>query len=193
MQSSSCSSSSSSSSLQPLLSFPPNHKPLTFIEVSPAHGIFFNRAIRRKSCSSKSWVSVHAVEKKNSQQQQEEEEEQYEIDTDQAKQALQQLDQQLQQLSTKQVSPPKVKASEVKITREQVKEEFREIPVSVVPYVVVVLFAFSIFYNILFLTVIKPAIDGPELTPGATIRVEMEPSRYRIMQLMQPLNPEGFL
>ncbi|CAI0450099.1 unnamed protein product [Linum tenue] len=189
MQSSSC--SSSSSSLQPLLSFPPNHKPLTFIEVSPAQGIFFNRAIRRKSCSSKSWVSVHAVEKKNSQQQ--EEEEQYEIDPDQAKQALQQLDQQLQQLSTKQVSPPKVKASEVKITREQMKEEFREIPVSVVPYVVVVLFAFSIFYNILFLTVIKPAIDGPELTPGATIRVEMEPSRYRIMQLMQPLNPEGFL
>ncbi|CAI0412572.1 unnamed protein product [Linum tenue] len=177
----------SSSSLQPLLSFPPNHKPLTFSEVSSAHGIFFNRAIRRKSCSSKSWVAVHAVEK-NSQQQ-----EQYEVDTDQAKQALQQLDQQLQQLSTKQVSPPKVKASEVKITREQVKEEFREIPVTVVPYLVVVLFAFSIFYNVLFLTVIKPAIDGPELTPGATIRVEMEPSRYRVMQLMQPLTPEGFL
>ncbi|CAN1158260.1 hypothetical protein LINPERPRIM_LOCUS11763 [Linum perenne] len=140
----------------------PNILPL--LPRTSIHGIL-NRAFpgRRRP----SWT---VTANNNSQPQQE----QYEIDPEQAKQALRRLDQQLQQLSTKQVAPPKVKASDVEITREQMRQELIEIPGSAVAYVVAALFAFSIFYNILFITFIKPAIDGPELTPDSTIRVEME-------------------
>jgi len=45
--------------------------------------------------------------------------------------------------------------------KEQMKDENIEISGSFLAFTAFSLFAFSIFYNILFLTVIKPSIDGP--------------------------------
>ncbi|KAJ4825378.1 hypothetical protein Tsubulata_012531 [Turnera subulata] len=98
--------------------------------------------------------AVHAVENDS---------QQYEIDPDQAKEALEMLDQQLQELSRKKLNPPKIKASDVKLTREQgaEEEEVEEIPTSVLVYGAAALFLFTIAYNIFFITVIKPSYDGP--------------------------------
>ncbi|CAN0901761.1 hypothetical protein LINGRAHAP2_LOCUS21602 [Linum grandiflorum] len=155
------------------------------------HGSTLNRAICpavRGRGRRPSWT----VNAENNSKPPQQEQQPYEIDPEQAKQALQRLDQQLQQLSTKQINTPKLTASDVEITREQMRQELKEIPGSTLAYGVAALFAFTIFYNILFLTVIKPSIDGPDPIPGATIRVQMEPYAARILQLLPPFQ-DGFL
>ncbi|XP_028771478.1 uncharacterized protein LOC114728727 isoform X2 [Neltuma alba] len=91
----------------------------------------------------------------------------YEIDKDKAREALQKLDQQLQSLSTKQVSSPKLRASDVKFEEAEkakssvnTREKEFEISDSFLGYTAVVLVLFTIFYNFLFYTVIAPSIDG---------------------------------
>ncbi|XP_021862490.1 uncharacterized protein [Spinacia oleracea] len=86
----------------------------------------------------------------------------FEVDTNKARQALSDLDQQLESLSVKQVNPPKIRASSIGNLKEQVKNEPPEITESFLGYTAFVFFMFSIFYNILFITVIKPSIDGPD-------------------------------
>ncbi|XVE78904.1 hypothetical protein DITRI_Ditri14bG0015500 [Diplodiscus trichospermus] len=107
------------------------------------------------SSSSSSWI-VHAVEKDSKQ---------FEVDPEKAKEALQKLDQQLQTLSKKQVSTPKIRASDVKLARDKVVEDSPEISGSFLAYLTVALLIFTIFYNVLFYAVIKPSIDGPESAP----------------------------
>lgn len=91
-----------------------------------------------------------------------ENESKFEVDPDKARQALSDLDQQLDSLSIKQVNPPKIRASSIGNMKEQVRNEPPEITGSFLGYTAFVLFVFSIFYNILFITVIKPSVDGPD-------------------------------
>ncbi|XP_021729172.1 uncharacterized protein LOC110696196 [Chenopodium quinoa] len=86
----------------------------------------------------------------------------FEVDQDKARQALSDLDQQLDSLSSKQVNPPKIRASSIGDLKGQVRDEPPEISGSYLGYTAFVLFLFTIFYNVLFYTVIKPSVDGPD-------------------------------
>ncbi|XP_057430713.1 uncharacterized protein LOC130723622 [Lotus japonicus] len=99
-----------------------------------------------------------------------EDSEQYEIDPDKARESLKELDQQIQSLSNEQVSSPKVrvKVSDVKLAEDQVSgsgsgsgTDKIDISDSFLASLAGGLLFFSIFYNVLFYTVIKPSIDGP--------------------------------
>ncbi|XP_059665289.1 uncharacterized protein LOC132311406 [Cornus florida] len=85
----------------------------------------------------------------------------FEVDPDQAREALRKLDQQLQSLSEKQIKPPKIKASELNRSRPEMREA-PDFSGSFFAYFAFVLLMFTIFYNVLFITVIKPSIDGPD-------------------------------
>ncbi|KAI4306722.1 hypothetical protein L6164_029976 [Bauhinia variegata] len=127
-------------------------KPKTLIsqvEVQ-SHDIFKKRR-RNQFPSSNSCFIVHA-KKEDSQQ--------FEVDPDKAKEALQKLDQQLESLSKKQVRSPKIRASDVKITEEEVTKERLEFSDSFLAYSAFFLVLFTIFYNLVFYSVIKPSIDG---------------------------------
>ncbi|GMI92355.1 hypothetical protein HRI_002904800 [Hibiscus trionum] len=121
--------------------------------------INFNAKGNTNFPSSSSWI-VHAVEKDT---------EQFEVDPEKAKEALQKLDQQFQTLSNKQVSTPKIRASDVKLTRDEMVEDSPEVSGSFLAYLTVALLVFTIFYNVLFYSVIKPSIDGPESPPEPSI------------------------
>ncbi|KAI7744046.1 hypothetical protein M8C21_013615 [Ambrosia artemisiifolia] len=90
----------------------------------------------------------------------------FEIDPDKARDALRQLDQQLDLISNKQDNPvPKIKASNPYNTRDEVTKEVQD-PEAFLPYAFFGLLVFTIFYNILFIKVIKPSVDVPqELAP----------------------------
>ncbi|OWM73504.1 hypothetical protein CDL15_Pgr026603 [Punica granatum] len=121
---------------------------------------FKTRRARRGLRSSS--VTARAAEKSESQSQQ-----QYEIDQDKAREALSKLDQQLESLSKKPIPSPKIRASDVKLSRDRTatEEDATELSGSFLAYLTVALLVFTIFYNVLFYTVIKPSIDGPEYTP----------------------------
>ncbi len=51
----------------------------------------------------------------------------------------------------------------------QMTEKMPEISESFLAYLTVFLLFFTIFYNVLFYTVIKPAIDGPEPVSTTTV------------------------
>ncbi|TXG73293.1 hypothetical protein EZV62_001872 [Acer yangbiense] len=122
----------------------------------------------------KSYVG-HAAEKES---------EQFEIDPDEARQALQKLDQQLKSLSQKQPTSPKIKAHEDVInrsfladTRDQRKEEMLDmLSGSFLSNTAIALVIFTIFYNVIFYAFIKPSIDGPddisEPAPATTTPIE---------------------
>ncbi|KAL9234782.1 hypothetical protein vseg_009610 [Gypsophila vaccaria] len=93
----------------------------------------------------------------------------FEVDQEKARQALNELDLQLDSLSKKQISPSKIKASSLSNMNVQMREQPPEITGSVLGYLTFILFLFSIFYNIFFLTVIKPAVDGPDEVVVASV------------------------
>nr|CAN70700.1 hypothetical protein VITISV_008768 [Vitis vinifera] len=99
---------------------------------------------RRRRSSASSVSTVHAVDKDS---------QQFEVDPDKAREALQKLDQQLQSLSQKQ-------ASNQNLAGDQMREEPVELSGSFLAYSALALVVFTIFYNVLFLTVIQPSIDG---------------------------------
>nr|XP_043612870.1 uncharacterized protein LOC122584862 [Erigeron canadensis] len=87
----------------------------------------------------------------------------YEIDPEVAREALRKLDQQLQ----KQTKPvPKPKASNPYDLREEATTNVQDTG-SYLPITFFGLLIFTIVYNIIFIKVIKPSIDGPqaELAP----------------------------
>ncbi|CAI8596811.1 unnamed protein product [Vicia faba] len=88
---------------------------------------------------------------------------QYEIDPEKAKEALKELDQKIQSISNKQVSSPKLKVLDMKPTREEMTSENGklEISESFLGLLAGGLVLLTILYNVLFITVIKPSIDGP--------------------------------
>ncbi|KAF8041184.1 hypothetical protein BT93_B3189 [Corymbia citriodora subsp. variegata] len=109
-------------------------------------------------------AAVRAVEKDS---------EQFEVDQDKAREALQQLDQQLQSLSQKRTPSPKVKVSDVKLASDQMTGEVRmEISESFLSYAAGGLLLFTFLYNVLFYSVIKPSIDGPDSPPETPIATQ---------------------
>ncbi|KAK1402763.1 Calcium-dependent protein kinase 19 [Heracleum sosnowskyi] len=112
----------------------------------------------------------------------------FEIDQDKAREALKKLDQQLQSISDKPTQPPKLRAADVKYTREQAeidRSTGQSSPGladgSFQASLVFVLLIFTIFYNVIFITVIKPSIDGPD-SPPTTLSTTKEPSKAAILQ-----------
>ncbi|CAI9115661.1 OLC1v1016630C1 [Oldenlandia corymbosa var. corymbosa] len=87
----------------------------------------------------------------------------FEVDPVQAREALRKLDEQLQSIATKPESTPKIKASDINLGRlvEQEAESEKQLSGSFLATLATALVLFTIFYNILFITVIKPSIDGP--------------------------------
>ncbi|KAF3452528.1 hypothetical protein FNV43_RR02961 [Rhamnella rubrinervis] len=94
---------------------------------------------------------------------------QFDVDPDKAREALKNLDQQLQSLAEKKVRPPKIKATDLNLNREERGEEVTEFSTSFLAYTAGALFLFTIFYNVLFITVIKPSIDGPDEPPAEAL------------------------
>lgn len=89
----------------PQIPFTTNNKPIPLVSLwlSVGDGHVFKKSNTNHPCNSLSYGgTVHAV-KKDSQQ--------YEINPDEAKEALQKLDRQLQALSEKKVAPAKIKGS----------------------------------------------------------------------------------
>lgn len=94
--------------------------------------------------------------------------ERFEIDRDKAREALKQLDQQLEsQADEKPRIIIKTSSSDVVRTNNDpiMFEEPPEISGSFLTSSAFVLLALTLFYNILFITVIKPSMDGPESVP----------------------------
>jgi hypothetical protein len=89
-----------------------------------------------------------------------------------------------------------ISASDVKLTRDEMTEEVPEVSGSVLVYTAAALFLFTIFYNIFFLTVLQPSVDGPLPKPEPeTIQaitattMERKPPKEAILQLL-PLMSE---
>ncbi|MCD7473426.1 hypothetical protein HAX54_015290 [Datura stramonium] len=115
-------------------------------------GSIFERWDSFKSRRRRKIRLVEAVEKDS----------EFEVDPDKAREALRKLDEQLQSLSQKQIDPPKIRATDVTRASSQVTEDASNLEGSFLTSLAFGLLLFTIFYNILFTTVIKPAIDGPE-------------------------------
>eukprot|EP00262_Sarcandra_glabra_P010634 TRINITY_DN25958_c0_g1_i1.p1 TRINITY_DN25958_c0_g1~~TRINITY_DN25958_c0_g1_i1.p1 ORF type:complete len:144 (+),score=23.61 TRINITY_DN25958_c0_g1_i1:83-514(+) len=94
----------------------------------------------------------------------------FEFDPAKARDALQELDEQLQTLSQKQIVAPKKRnssssysepdAQKDPMIRRMMTEELPEFSGSYFAYSASALLIFTIFYNIVFNLVIKPAVDG---------------------------------
>ncbi|KAI3461106.1 hypothetical protein Pfo_017769 [Paulownia fortunei] len=108
--------------------------------------------------------SLNAVEKDSD----------FEVDPDKAREALRKLDEQLQSLSKKQLTPPKIRALDLNQSSPREKEETSEFSGSFLAYAASALLVFTIFYNIIFLTVIKPSIDGPEPVQSSSMITEAQ-------------------
>ncbi|XP_062084045.1 uncharacterized protein LOC133790428 [Humulus lupulus] len=144
-------------------------KPVSFSSYSP----FWEKKGQPSSSSSSSssyssGYIVCSLEKDQSQQH-------FEVDQEKAREALKKLDQQLQSLSQKQLRSPKIKASDVKLTRRVEYEESEvevvsEFSASFLASTAGLLFLLTIFYNIFFITVVKPSIDIPDQPPTTAIQ-----------------------
>ncbi|KAF7120628.1 hypothetical protein RHSIM_Rhsim13G0220700 [Rhododendron simsii] len=100
-----------------------------------------------------------------------ERESEFEVDPDKAREALRKLDQQLESISQKQIDPrPKIIVPDLDLGRDQMREEMPEYSPSFLAYLAFSLLIFTVFYNVLFITVIKPAIDGPEPAADTSVR-----------------------
>ncbi|XP_060966522.1 uncharacterized protein LOC133028975 isoform X2 [Cannabis sativa] len=100
-------------------------KPASFSSYGP---LFWEKKDHPPSSSSSSYFSlscgyvVCSVDKNESQQH-------FEVDQDKARDALKQLDQQLQSISQKQLRSPKIKASDVKLTTREEYDQDSEVEV----------------------------------------------------------------
>ncbi|KAM1754775.1 hypothetical protein PS2_007058 [Malus domestica] len=119
----------------------------------------------RNSSSSSSSCIVYAVENES---------QQFEVDPDKAREALKNLDQQLQSSSQTKFRPPKEKAPDVTFSRDRTKDEHvEEFSGSFFAITAAAVFAFTVFYNVLFYAVIKPSIDGLEAAPSTVVQREI--------------------
>ncbi|KAG9154834.1 hypothetical protein Leryth_019556 [Lithospermum erythrorhizon] len=121
--------------------------------------IVIKRRSKTSSLYSSSSFQVHAVNR---------EEPEFEFDVEKARRSLRKLDEELESLaSKKQTSSPKIREppSEFDISQApRMKAETSDnvLSESFLTNAAISLILFSIFYNIIFLTVIKPSIDGPD-------------------------------
>ncbi|EOA25576.1 hypothetical protein CARUB_v10018923mg [Capsella rubella] len=90
----------------------------------------------------------------------------FQIDRDKAREALKQLDQQIEsQADEKPRSIVKTSPDVVRTNDPIMFEEPPEMSGSFLTTSAFLLLALTLFYNILFITVIKPSMDGPESVP----------------------------
>lgn len=128
------------------------------------HGGFMERKNKKHLMS-----TVRATERDDSSASQ-----RFEIDRDKAREALKQLDQQIEsQADEKPRTFVKTTSSDVVRTSSGgssmdpfMFEEPPEMSGSFLTTTASLLLAFTLFYNILFFTVIKPSMDGPESVPA---------------------------
>lgn len=100
----------------------------------------------------------------------------FQIDRDKAREALKQLDQQIESQADEKPRIISKTSSDVVRTNDPIMfEEPPEISGSFLTTSAFVLLALTMFYNILFITVIKPSMDGPESVPEEN-RVAMSDS-----------------
>ncbi|KAL5719746.1 hypothetical protein ACHQM5_012491 [Ranunculus cassubicifolius] len=91
----------------------------------------------------------------------------FEFDEEKARKALQKLDLELQSLSKKEITQPRKKisapdmSSEFGRGRQTMKETMPEPSDNDLPYSAILLLGLTVLYNVIFLTIIKPSIDGP--------------------------------
>ncbi|KAF8403807.1 hypothetical protein HHK36_011913 [Tetracentron sinense] len=135
----------------------------------------------------------------NSQLRAVEKESQFELDPEKAREALQKLDQQLQTLSEKPITPPKKRVSSSNMGTlshtsdpghsRDMRGEMPDFSGSYFAYSAFALVILSIFYNILFITVIKPSVDGPEpeLAPAS---IALREAPYAVVRQSPPQLPE---
>ncbi|XP_047321344.1 uncharacterized protein LOC124925394 isoform X2 [Impatiens glandulifera] len=155
------------------------------------HHLRSSRSGQRRKPITTVYSSRDAAEKES--------EEEYQVDPDKAREALRKLDEQLQSLSsTKQTPhPPKIKAAAAPYQEDIDRDKFKmriQPPLlneSFLSYTTFVLLAFTIFYNFLFATVIKPSIDIPD-QPQLEEEEEVNkyenpaPTRLDIIDLVMP-------
>uniref|UniRef100_A0A1J3FL30 Uncharacterized protein n=1 Tax=Noccaea caerulescens TaxID=107243 RepID=A0A1J3FL30_NOCCA len=94
----------------------------------------------------------------------------FEIDRGKAREALKQLDQQIESQADKKPRPIVKTSSSSDVVRDSSNdptmfEEPPEISGSFLATSAFLLLAFTLFYNILFITAIKPSMDSPESVP----------------------------
>ncbi|KAJ8638016.1 hypothetical protein MRB53_012283 [Persea americana] len=140
----------------------------------------YNHRTRRSRSS-----SLNAVDKES----------QFEIDREKAREALQKLDEQLETLSQKQITPKKRLPSSLpplvpKFERDMMsnlrtREEMPEISGSYFAYSAVALLLLTFFNNIVFSVFIKPAVDGKDPAPATIIRGP--PLNKAVVQQAPPL------
>ncbi|XP_047952400.1 uncharacterized protein LOC125216680 [Salvia hispanica] len=112
-----------------------------------------SKSIKRSDFTIKKGIRINGAEKES----------EFETDEDKAREALRKLDEQLQSLSTKQPTTPKIRAVDMSRSPSfEGIEENSEISGSFWAYAVSFLFVFTIVYNVVFATIIKPSIDGEE-------------------------------
>lgn len=97
----------------------------------------------------------------------------FEVDPAKAREALRKLDEQIESLATKPRNPPNIKAPDLNRVRELPQAEI-EIPGPFLVSLGTALIIFTIFYNIFFLTVIKPSVDGPATYENIKFAIEAE-------------------
>lgn len=113
-------------------------------------------------------VIVRATDRDDSQR--------FQIDRDKAREALKQLDQQIESQADEKPRIISKTSSDVVRTNDPIMfEEPPEISGSFLTTSAFVLLALTLFYNILFIAVIKPSMDGPESVPEEN-RVAMSDS-----------------
>ncbi|XP_010513917.1 PREDICTED: uncharacterized protein LOC104789947 [Camelina sativa] len=94
----------------------------------------------------------------------------FQIDRDKAREALKQLDQQIESQADEKPRIIIKTSPDVVTTNDPIIfEEPPEMSGSFLTTSAFVLLALTLFYNILFITVIKPSMDGPESVPEANI------------------------
>ncbi|XP_060216035.1 uncharacterized protein LOC132643588 [Lycium barbarum] len=133
------------------------HNPSIFLLTHPSTSVSVSGLARwniifKKRRRNKQYPLVEAVEKDS----------EFEVDQDKAREALRKLDEQLQSISQKQIDPPKIRATDVSRASREMTEVTSDPEGSFLTSLAFGLLLFTIFYNILFTAVIKPAIDGPE-------------------------------
>ncbi|PIA48391.1 hypothetical protein AQUCO_01400773v1 [Aquilegia coerulea] len=117
---------------------------------------FLFHEVKFKTSRTSNYSPLCAVEKESD----------LELDQDKAREALEKLDQQLQSLSKKQVTKPRKKVITpiVEYDREKqtmMKEDMPDFSDSYFAFSALALLALTIMYNLFFITIIKPSIDGP--------------------------------
>ncbi|KAJ0240480.1 Uncharacterized protein HA466_0221100 [Hirschfeldia incana] len=137
------------------------------------HGGFMEKKKNKKHLMS----IVKATERDNSSSSSSSSSQSFEIDRDKAREALKQLDQQIEsQADEKPRTFVKTSSSDVVRTSSGggsssmdpfMFEEPPEMSGSFLTTTAFLLLAFTLFYNVLFFTVIKPSTDGPESVPEA--------------------------